>query len=260
VFDDHRTTIVIFDVIILHGISTNKLTYTDRVSAAQLMLKRLVTIECFDEVNSVRHKNIVCSVGENPPVSPYGFMSSDRPKSRYQLPLSLPEIIATNKYYQLVCKKLFPVSSVPFLADDDYDLPNDGHIYTSVCGPLEVYKWKPPHTITIDFLIRVHDERSNNPYFNLKHPYACLDPMVNTNVCVKHSMNLQHKGKMCCVGFMYSTCAITEKIYECWWEQKERRWIIQNERTDKTYPNSHTTATHTLINIEECLVRTDLIC
>jgi hypothetical protein len=48
-------------------------------------------------------------------------------------------------------------------------------------------------------------------------------------------------------------------IYECEWDSYRSEWVIVTKRNDKDKPNSLTTVVNTLLNLEECIRKEDLL-
>ncbi|XP_064483441.1 mRNA-capping enzyme-like [Ornithodoros turicata] len=106
----------------------------------------------------------------------------------------------------------------------------DGLIFQPVpeeytCGRTDtVLKWKPPHLNSIDFRLKiVREEGLGLLPRTVGHLYVGSYDLPVANIKITKAIK-----------------ALDKKIIECKYEDKQ--WVLLRERTDKSFPNSYTTA------------------
>lgn len=134
-------------------------------------------------------------------------------------------IMSKTPFVTLV-KTMIPLSDIGSLKDEPYE--TDGLIMTPIHEPVRsgthetMFKWKPRHRITIDFMIRNGNE-----------------------------LYIQERGRLMHEAFLYGTRNMIPDgtIVEC--EYSDNGWSIVKLRDDKTYPNNRRTFLRTLVNLRE---------
>lgn len=245
-----RSCIVLFDACFLHGVDASPLSYPDRLAAVQLFLKNLASVS--------------------------GCSSRPRARCSLQLKTVFPEVVVETpaadrsctetERTAWMCKKLFPCSAGPRLRDSDYDLPNDGYIYTPVCSPMptialesaKTFKWKPLDRITVEFLVvrQIGDNKTRGLQMPLPREYAGRGSPPVAAKPHRYTLFLKYKGKHVSSARMASGTPVSKGIYECGW--RKGGWRVDHVRTDKSEPNNYNTAFRTIQNLREGIRRQDL--
>jgi hypothetical protein len=134
-------------------------------------------------------------------------------------------IISKTPFITMV-KSMIPLREIGSLKEEPY--VTDGLVMTPVHEPVRsgthetMFKWKPRHRITIDFMIQNGNE-----------------------------LYIQERGRLIHEAIL---CGSKERfpngtIVEC--EYSENGWRIVKVREDKTYPNNRRTFLRTLVNLRE---------
>jgi hypothetical protein len=138
---------------------------------------------------------------------------------------AVTKMILKQPTLQVKVKEMVPLSDVGTLKLSE---KSDGLIFTPVEEPIRIgthetlFKWKPRHMITIDFLVTKGKDLMIQEHGHLRQA-AELHP----------SMRPYAEGT----------------ILEC--DYRENGWTPVKERKDKTYPNNRRTFDRTIVNLRE---------
>lgn len=156
--------------------------------------------------------------------------------------------------YQVVAKPIFYLKDMQ-RALEWFPMKQDGLVFTPIARPCwrrtKVYKWKPPHEQTVDFMLRyqvpfiatITDEAEDgNPYECMRGPWQLL----------------------CSNDKPFASIPGDEKryesniVYECGWQGN--RWVPLYPRPDKEHGNSEYVTRQTIQSIREQLSVKEILC
>jgi len=126
---------------------------------------------------------------------------------------------------QVKVKEMVPLCDV---AQIKLSEKSDGLIFTPLEEPVRMgthetlFKWKPRHLITIDFLV-----------------------MKGKDLCIQERGTLRKEAELSLATRPYSEGTILECDY------RENGWMPLKERTDKKHPNNRRTYDRTIVNLRE---------
>lgn len=133
--------------------------------------------------------------------------------------------------FELKVKNMIPLENLKFLAPlDSFEYETDGIVMTPVNEPVRtgthetMFKWKPHHRITVDFMIK----NGNELWVQDRGV-----PFLEANL---HGKNVRTDIK-------------NGTIVECGYG--DLGWFVEKIRTDKSYPNNRRTYYNTCTNLRE---------
>jgi hypothetical protein len=133
--------------------------------------------------------------------------------------------------FELKVKTMIPLENLKFLAPlDSFEYETDGIVMTPVNEPVRtgthetMFKWKPHHRITVDFMIK----NGNELWVQDRGV-----PFLEANL---HGKNVRTDIK-------------NGTIVECGYG--DLGWFVEKIRTDKSYPNNRRTYYNTCTNLRE---------
>jgi len=143
-------------------------------------------------------------------------------------------------------KTFYAKGSFQDLADmitsDHFGYKNDGLVFTPVQDPVRMgthetmFKWKPRHMNTIDFLVKNRDNGGWGLY--IQERGELIFASVLDAACVPKAFEHKlHNGAI-------AECEYKHEDWPTWWNPV-------GIRTDKTHPNNRRTMSRTLVNIQE---------
>jgi hypothetical protein len=183
-----------------------------------------------------------------------------RKTTKYEYKSNYKDIIVTTPCWKMKVKALFYSGEIQMLPLE-WIYKDDGFIWTLATSSFHTYhghklsvlKWKPPHRITIDFMVT---KLATSLHFDKN---ICTD-QINTGYRTtrgSHRLCTQNNGNN--IWFSCIDTIVKNGIYECSWNEAQKIWHIELPRPDKKYANSLSTIVNTIHNIREAITRDQLL-
>ena len=131
---------------------------------------------------------------------------------------------------------------VDMITSDQFGYKNDGLVFTPVRDPVRMgthetmFKWKPRHMNTIDFLVKNRDNGDWGLYIQ-ERGELIFTTVLDAKCVPKPFEHKLHHGAI-------AECEYKHEEWPTWWNPV-------GIRTDKTHPNNRRTLNKTLVNIQE---------